>query len=68
MVQPMSNEEIERIAEQYRQNVSAELRGEKPPRNTWMPTVLRGGGPGRLSLLQHLIQCRHNRVTFMLNT
>ena len=31
MVQPLSNEEIERIAEQYRQRVSAELRGEEPP-------------------------------------
>ncbi len=38
---------------------------EPPSRNTWMPTVLQGGGPSRLSL-QHLIQWRHNRVTFML--
>ena len=35
---------------------------------TWMPTALQGGGPARLSLLQHLIQWQHNRVTFMLNT
>ena len=39
---------------------------EPPSRNTWMPTVLQGGGPCRLSLRQHLIQWRHNRVTFML--
>ena len=38
-----------------------------PSRNTWMPTVLQGGVPGRLSLLEHLIQWRHNKVTFMLN-
>ena len=29
--------------------------------------VVYGGGPGRLSLLKHLIQWRHNKVTFMLN-
>ena len=28
----------------------------------------RDGGPGRLSLCQDLIQCRHDRVTFMLHT
>ena len=41
---------------------------EPPSRNTWMPTALQGGGHGRFSLLQHLIQWRHSRVTFMLNT
>ena len=39
---------------------------EPPSRNTWMPTVLRGGGPGLFSLRQHPIQWRHNKVTFML--
>ena len=39
-----------------------------PSRNTWMPTVPRGGGPGRPSLRQHLIPWRHKRVTFMLHT
>ena len=41
---------------------------EPPSRNTWMPTVLQGGGPGLFSLRQHPIQWRHNKVTFMLNT
>ena len=41
---------------------------EPPSRNTWMPTVLRSGGPGLFSLRQHPIQWRHNKVTFMLNT
>ena len=41
---------------------------EPPSRNTWMPTVLQGGGPGRFSLRHHLIQWGHNKVTFMLNT
>ena len=40
---------------------------DPPSRNTWTPTVLQGGVPGRLSLLKHPIQWRHNKVTFMLN-
>ena len=39
---------------------------EPPSRNTWMPTVLRGGSPGLFSLRQHPTQWRHNKVTFML--
>ena len=31
-------------------------------------TVLQGDGPDLLSLRQHPIQRRHNKVTFMLNT
>ena len=41
---------------------------EPPSRNTWIPTALQGGGPCRVSLRQHLIQWRHNRVTFVLDT
>ncbi len=41
---------------------------EPPSRNTRMPTVLRGGGPGRLSLRHHLIQWRHNRMTLLPNS
>ena len=39
-----------------------------PSRNTWMPTVPQGIGPGRLSPRQALIQWQHDTVTFMLDT
>ena len=38
----------------------------KKYRNTWMPTAPLGGGPVLPSPGQHLIQCRYERVTFML--
>ena len=39
-----------------------------PSRNTWMPTVPQGVGPGRLPPRQALIQWQHDTVTFMLDT
>ena len=41
---------------------------EPPSNSTWMPTVLLGVDPVRLSPIQHPIQWRHDRVTFILNT